>query len=132
MRSTSFFSGARRKLKGNEEQRYKDFFARTFDTKNIDEILEQGGGADFQTFKTEAKGKVQIDLWNAMFNREIKKGRTTNTLGQAIFIRHFEHGEITLNKADRVVVRTGEKIDWNEKVYKGGMFLPKAYLSRRR
>ena len=132
MRSTSFFSGARRKLKDNEEQKYKDFFARTFDTKNIDEILEQGGGADFQTFKQETKGKVQIDLWNAMFNRPIKKDRTTSTLGQATYIRFFEDGQVTINKSKRTIVRTGETINWNEKTYKGGMFLPKAYLSRRR
>ena len=112
MRSTSFFSGARRKLKANEEQRYKDFYARTFNTKNIDEILEQGGGADFQTFKQESKGKIQIDLWNAMFNRPIKQKRTTSTLGQATFIRFFENGQITINKSERTIVRTGEKIDF--------------------
>ena len=132
MRSTSFFSGARRKLKTNEEQRYKDFYARTFKTENIDKILEDGGGADFQTFKQASKGKIQIDMWNAMFNRPIKQKRTTSTLGQATFIRFFEDGQTTINKSERIIVRTGEKIEWNEKVYKGGMFLPKAYLSRRR
>ena len=135
MRSTSFYSGSRRKLTKKEEQSYEDFYERTFASENIDKILEKGGGADFQTFKEESKGKIQQDLWNAMFNRPIKTKkaiRKTNTLGQAIFLRRFENGQITINKSKRPIVRTGEKIEWNQKVYKGGQYLPKAYLSRRR
>ena len=51
MRTTSFYSGARRKLKSDENQRYKDFWKRTFTEANINDILEEVGGADFQTFK---------------------------------------------------------------------------------
>ena len=67
-----------------------------------------------------------------MFNRPVKGKAISQNLGQAMFIRRFEDGEITINKTKRTIVRTGEKIEWNEKVYKGGQYLPKAYLTRRR
>lgn len=131
-----FFSGARRTLKKKEIDKYEDFYERAFSTANIDEILSKGGGAEFQTFKTESKTNTKnLDMWNAMFNRKIKTLRTTrktSTLGQAIFLRYFEDGQITQNKSNRTIVRTGERIEWNNKTYKGGMYLPKAYLSRRR
>ena len=76
-----------------------------------------------------------MDMWNAMFQREIKankKIKKVNTLGQAIFLRYFEDKQITQNKVSRTIVRTGEKIEWNNKTYKGGQYLPKDYLARRR
>jgi len=132
MATVGFYRGARRKLSKKDEDSYEDFYERTFNKVNIDKILEQGGGADFQTFKQEAKGNIQIDLWNAMFDRTVKGKVKSQNLGQAMFLRRFEDGQITVNKSQRVVVRTGERIDFNEKVYKGGQFLPKSYLSRRR
>ncbi len=135
-RTISFFRGARRKLKQKEVDKYEDFYERAFTNANIDEILAKGGGAEFQTFKSESKTNTKnLDMWNAMFNREIKpngKKRKVNTLGQAIFLRYFEDGQITQNKANKTIVRTGEKIEWKDKIYKGGQFLPKSYLARRR
>jgi len=132
MPTVGFYRGARRQLSKKDEDSYEDFYERTFKKANIDDILEQGGGADFQTFKQESKGKIQIDLWNAMFDRTIKGKIKSQNLGQAMFLRRFEDGEITLNKTGRVVVRTGEKIEWDNKIRKGGQYLPKAYLSRKR
>jgi len=132
MPTVGFYSGAKRKLTKKEEDSYEDFYERTFNKANIDEILEAGAGAEFQTFKEESKGKIQIDMWNAMFNRPVKGKVISQNLGQAIFLRRFEDGQITINKSGKVIVRTGEKIEWDNKIRKGGQYLPKAYLSRKR
>ena len=132
MPTVGFYRGARRKLSKKDEDSYEDFYERTFNKVNIDEILEQGGGAEFQTFKEESKGKIQIDLWNAMFNRQVKGKVISQNLGQAMFLRRFEDGTITINKSGKAIVRTGQRIEWDNKIRKGGQYLPKAYLSRKR
>jgi len=132
MRTVGFYRGAKRKLTQKEEDSYEDFYQRTFKKVNYDEILEEGGGAEFQTFKEKSKGTISIDLWNAMFDRKVKGNAISQNLGQAIFIRNFADDTITMNKSGRAVVRTGERIDWEGKIRKGGQYLPKGYLSRRR
>ena len=59
MRTVGFYSGSRRKLSKKDEDSYEDFYERTFNKVNIDDILEKGGGAEFQTFKEESKGKYK-------------------------------------------------------------------------
>lgn len=135
METISFYRGARRKLTKTEEDKYEDFYGRTFGDADVEQLLAEGGGADLQAFKEKSKGKISHDLWEAMFDRTVKKAKTarkTNTLGQAIFIRKFEDPQITINKSGKVIVKTGQTIDWEGKMRKGGQYLPKDYLTRKR
>ena len=116
-------------------EKYEDFYNRSFSTADIDEIYEKGGGASLEDFKTISKGKTSDrGYWEAMFNRPVKKdGKTTRSekLGKEIYGRFFQNETITKNKIGRVIVRTGQKATFKGKVYKGGMFLPKAFLTRK-
>ena len=135
METVSFYRGSRRKLTKTEEDKYEDFYDRTFGKVDVEQLLAEGGGADLQVFKEKSKGKINHDLWEAMFNRTVKKAKTTrktNTLGQAIFIRKFEDQQITINKSGKAIVKTGQRIDWGGKMRKGGQYLPKDYLTRKR
>lgn len=116
-------------------EKYEDFYDRCFSTTDINEIYGKGGGASLNDFKEQSKGKTSDkSYWEAMFNRTVKKNGVTkksDKLGQEVYKRFFENETITKNKVGRIIIRTGYKATFKGKTYKGGMFVPRAFLARR-
>jgi hypothetical protein len=109
---------------------YSDFYKRTFDDIDVEQIFEKGGQTSFSNFREVSKGRTKTrDYWDVMFNNPHTKGR--NALGQEIFKRYIEKADVTLNKNERFIVRKGGKFEFDGKKYKGGMFVPKRYFARR-
>lgn len=107
---------------------YIAFYDRAFETKDIDEILEQGGQTSLENFKQVSKKSVRnLDYWNAMFNT----GKVKGNLGKEMFERFFKNESVTQNSLGRVVIRAGKSIKFRDKTYKGGQFVPKDYFARR-
>ncbi len=110
-------------------ERYEDFYSRAFTTVDIDEILAQGGGASLESFKDKSRGKASKDFHDVMFNR--KKVKKADALGKEIWARFFRNENITRNKVGRVIVRKGHSFEFRDKIFKGGQFVPRAFLARR-
>ena len=109
---------------------YSDFFERAFSERDIEEILEEGGQTSLGNFKKISRDKNRDNgFWEAMFNKKNKSAR--GNLGTKIFQKFFEDGQVTVNKAERIIVRTGEKTTFKGKTYKGGQFLPKDFFKRK-
>lgn len=108
---------------------YADFYDRAFSTVDVESILEEGGSESLETFKEKSKGKTPKDFHDVMFNR--KKVKQRDSLGQEIWARFFRNEHITKNRIGRIIVRTGESFKFKGKIYKGGQFVPKAFLARR-
>ena len=53
-------------------------------------------------------------------------------LGNQIYKRFFEDDRITQNVNDRLIVRKGSTINFSGKIRKGGQFLPKSFLLRKK
>lgn len=111
---------------------YEAFFNRTFDSQDVDKILEEGGGINFNKFKEATTANTKsADLQKAMFQNKRKDGTTSDKLGKNIFARFFEDENITVNVRGRIIVRTGQTLTFKGKLFKGGMFLPKLALAKR-
>lgn len=111
-------------------EKYEDFYERAFSEADVNKIYKEGGGISYDSFKTESRGRTKNkDYYETMFNR--KKVKRKDKLGFEIFKRFFAQQRITQNRAKRIIVRTGYKFQFRGKIYKGGMFVPRAYLARR-
>ena len=123
---------AKRKKNLNERLKdYEDFYERTFKDHQIllNEIYNEGGSTSLNKFKETSKGKISSGYYEAMFER--KKVKQKDKLGTEIFERFIKKENITLNSKNRIIVRTGYKFQFGNKTYKGGMYVPKQYFTRR-
>jgi len=112
-------------------ERYEDFYNRAFSTVDVDKILKEGGGANLEEFKQQSRGATTQEYHDVMFNRILKTGKTSDKLGKNIFARFFEMENITKNKANRLIVRTGTTLTFKGKTFKGGQFIPTLALAKR-
>ena len=107
---------------------YIAFFDRAFSDQNIEDIISNGGSSSLYNFKEVSKDKTKnLDYWNALFNQ--KKGNGDN-LGKEIYKRFIEDQRVNKNARGRMIVRKGSVIDFNNKAYKGGQFIPRDYFAR--
>lgn len=148
MKNYAMSSGS---LTPKQQTSYNRFFVNAFTEMDIDEIVEQGGADNLETFKEVSKKHVkEKGYWEKMFQQTWKskrdgKVRTSKyqRLGDAIYSQYF--GRLTKKTTIREVQRKGkektfvftrftvakgERIKFQNKIYKGGQFLPKAYMKR--
>lgn len=105
---------------------YEDFYERAFTTVDIDKIYEEGGSVNISNFMKTAKENIKDKGYFKVLKYKVK-GRKW-TVGGLMWDRYFRDENITQNKIDRIIVRTGHRFEFRGKTYKGGMFVPKAYL----
>ncbi len=108
-------------------EKYAGFYGRAFSEVNIEKILSEGGAYNYENFKNVSKKNVtNKDYWDALF---INGKRTKDALGRKIFEYFFmAEKKVEFNKINRAYVPKGERIFFEKKIYKGGQFLPKAFL----
>ena len=147
-------------LSAKQENSYNRYFINAFTQLNIDEIVEQGGASSYENFIEKAKNNIKDKgYWDALFNPSVPektfvgrdgKKRTSKfqaeykDLGHAIYekeIKPLADERVSITEYKRVgkekdyyVVRkrvaTGHKIKFQNKMYKGGQFLPKGFRTR--
>ncbi len=111
-------------------ERYEDFYSRAFTDVDVEEILSQGGGASLEAFQEKSKGNIKsADFHKVMFERE--KVTKKNSLGTEMWERFFRNEDITQNVRGRIITRKGHTFEFRGKTYKGGQFVPRAFLARR-
>lgn len=108
---------------------YEDYYQRAFEEKDIDELLKDGAFFEYDTFKKSAKKNVKQGYYSPMFDN--KSTKKPDVLGKKIFELFFEKRNITRNKSNRLIVAKGQSFTYNNKTYKGGMFIPKDYFKSR-
>lgn len=149
------------RLTSKQENSYNRFFVNAFTDADIDEIIESGGATSKENFISKAKDNIKDpDYWNALFKKgdrdrtfkgrdgKVRKSKfqaSYGTLGEAIYNNYFaslgdarvkltEYKRTGKTKTFFVVRKTvskGERISFGGKLYKGGMFLPKAFKIRK-
>ena len=102
---------------------YEDFYERAFSTVDITKIFEEGGGLSFNNFFQASKDNIK----NGDYHRSMFESR----LGQKIFKVFFRSDDLTQNRANKAIVRSGFRIDFRGKLYKGGQFIPKSLIQER-
>ena len=102
---------------------YEDFYERAFSTGDVTKIFEEGGGISFNNFFEASKDNIKNgDYHRAMFQSK---------LGQKIFKTFFRSDDLTQNVRSKAIVRSGFKINFGGKIYRGGQFIPKALIAER-
>lgn len=104
-----------------------DFISRSFTDADVDKILEKGGGLSYSNFKRISKDNIASDGYHqSLFSKQNKE-----RLGKQVYSQFFENQNVRLNTSKRIVARKGKKFFFNNRTYKGGMFVPKSYLTQR-
>lgn len=133
-----------RKVTPKDAEGYNRFYNRAFESGEIEEILERGGGESLNNFKKISKEVMaKRDFWDVMFSRTFK-GRDTKVraskfpqeLGKTIYEQYFPKDRrsevktysIRGKNVSRLRVRKGNKLTFSGKVYRGGQFLPKRFI----
>lgn len=141
----------------NQQNSYNRFFQNAFSDADIDEIIESGGASSKENFIEQAKTHIKEQgYWDALMTKSVPdktfkgrdgKTRRSNfqanykTLGDAIYqeyITSFADSRVSFREYKRKgktktfytirkAVAKGETITFNDKLYKGGQFLPSKF-----
>jgi len=144
-------------LSRKQEDSYNRYFSNAFSDADIDEIIESGGAESKENFIQKAKDHIkEKGYWDALMNKSVSdktfKGRdgkirrskfqaNYSTLGEAIYkeyIKDLGDERVSFREYKRVgntktfytirkAVAKGFTIDFDDKTYKGGQFLPKSF-----
>ena len=130
---------------------YNRFFINAFNEKEIDDIVADGGARSLENFQSASeKNMTKRDYWDKLFSgsgtftgrdRVVRKSKY-ESLASNIYKGYFKGlkekekeiltDEITWKRNDnefkRRVVSKGRTVEFGSKKYRGGQFVPKAYL----
>jgi ASC-1-like (ASCH) protein len=109
---------------------YEDFYQRAFTETDVEEIYQEGGSADLDTFKDVSRVRCKNqDYWKAMFEREGVSKPTK--LGTKMFEIFFADERLRKIKTGRIqFVKGMTPFVFEGKLRRPGQFPPKSYYGR--
>ena len=138
----------KQKQKPKDSNSYNRFYAGLIEQVDIDELVAEGGAESVENFKETLEKKIKDrGYYDVMFESKFvgKDGQTRkskfNRLGKAIYdekiaplkdgrvdqVEYSRQGKTQKFYYQRLRVKSGERIDFGKKTYKGGQFLPKDF-----
>jgi len=128
-----------------QAEKYSNFFQRSFTEANIQEILDNGGGISYENFKEVAKDRMDKSMFEVAFENKwtskrdgVIRSSKFHSLGDAVYELFPKKNRIEFRKikyrtyeSERLSVKKGERIIYNNKEYRGGRFLPKSFYYKK-
>jgi hypothetical protein len=129
-----------------QAEKYNNFYERAFSEQEIEDMLNEGAGVSYQNFKVVANERMERrEFYDVMFENTWRSKRDGvvrsskfHNLGEAIYELFPKETRVEFKtikyksvSVERLRVKGGEKIKYQNKSYRGGQFLPKGFYYKK-